>query len=464
MREKLLEKWEKIIDVKGQEVPSVPETLKEQLAILLENEEKYIQESASRAEDMAQFTPILVPAVRRIFPKLLAHEVVGVQPMNAPTGYAYALRYAYAGKSGDNIKGVTNVERTNGPVFDSVAVVADLGIEFAEGMKIYAAGGTNELLGEVKYAEGNKALVKLEPGKTINVGPVRVPDIDANNDITINYVMNNEAGYNLIFSRYSGPYTTAQGEYLGKDIRSVKMTLERVAIEAQTRRLKAEYTMELLQDLQAVHNLDAERELLNILEYEVVAEIDRELVERMIKSATISTPWKYKAGSGAIVADGRWEQEKFRTLYTKIVREANMIALTTRRGAGNFIIGSINVITALEGLPGFMYSAVPGDIQMGSGVVKVGTLDGRFNVYVDTFAFEDYCLVGYKGASAFDTGIVYCPYIPLMIQKVVDPETFQPRIGVLTRYSIVDNLYGTAAYYRYFKVDFSGSTLEGSYF
>ena len=291
--------------------------------------------------------------------------------------------------------------------------------------------------------------------------------VDAD-DITISYVMNNEAGYNLIFKNYSGWYTTAVGETkgtAGNEMNSMKMSLERKSVEVQTSKLKAEYTIELAQDLKNVHGLDAEAELINILDYEITAEKDRRLVDQINAVATVSTPWVYGAvGNASGTADGRWEQEKFRTLYTKIIKEANQIAITTRRGAGNFIIGSINAITALEGLSSFMYSAVPGQVQAGIGIVKVGTLDGRFSVYIDTFAFTDYITVGYKGQSQFDTGVVYCPYIPLMMQKVVDPKTFQPKIGFMERSATMTNLYGANNYYRRFACDFTGSTLQGSYF
>ena len=278
--------------------------------------------------------------------------------------------------------------------------------------------------------------------------------------------MNNEAGYNLIFKSYAGKLSTANGETLGNDMKTMKMALERVAVEAETRKMKAEYTVELAQDLKAVHGLDAETELINILEYEITAEIDRDLVDQINGTATLSSPWVY-AGAGstgataATVADGRWEQERFRTLYTKIVREANAIALTSRRGAGNFLIGSINAVTALEGLSSFMYSAVPGDVTAGVGIVKVGTLDGRFTVYIDTFAQVDYITVGYKGASQFDTGVIYCTYVPLMMQKVVDPITFQPKVGFMQRSAIVNNLYGAENYYRTFLTEFAESQLEG---
>ena len=263
--------------------------------------------------------------------------------------------------------------------------------------------------------------------------------------------------------------TTAAGEYVGNDMKSMSLSIERTMVTAQTRKLKAEYTLELAQDLKAVHGLNAEAELINILEYEISAELDRELVDLINAKAATVNSWSYganfnQAATGAIgnQADGRWEAEKFRTLYTKILREANQIAITSRRGRANFIIASSNVVAALETLSGFMYSAVPGTIKPTLGVAKVGTLDGQFTVYMDTFAAKDYVTLGYKGTSAFDTGIIYCPYVPLMLQKVVDPTTFQPKIAFMTRDAIAGNLYGVSNYYRTFSVNFNGSSIGGA--
>lgn len=471
MKNLLVEKWNELIE--SPKAKSVSN--KEAMAQLLENQEAHVNENAQNvAADIAQYTPILVPAVRRVFPNLLANEIVGVQPMQTPTGYAYALRYQYAKADGQTLRDRGQIDHFNpgrsaAPVFGGCAIVTASAIPVGAAS---VADGTGTI-GTIVHAEGNKALVQLAvagnlpaPGDAItfaDAGGAHVGGAD-----TVSLVFNNEAGYNLLFKNFAQVLPTAQGEQLGKpgtDFRSMKMSLERVAIEAMTRKLKAEYTIELAQDLKAVHGLDAEAELINILEYEITAELDRELVDAINGSATVvAERWSYAAGGAPIVADGRWEQERFRTLYTKITREANIIALTSRRGAGNFIIASTNVITALENLPNFMYSAVPGDVKPTFGVAKVGTLDGRFTVYCDTFAYGDYVTVGYKGPSQFDTGIIYCPYIPLMLQKVTDPDTFQPKLGFMTRDAIAGNLFGAQNYYRTFAVDFTGSTLQGSYF
>jgi hypothetical protein len=274
----------------------------------------------------------------------------------------------------------------------------------------------------------------------------------------------NEVGFSLIFKNYTGPMSTAAGETLGANIKQLNLKIERAQVEAQTRRLKAEYTLEMAQDLKNIHGLDAEKELINIMEYEIGAELDRELVDLMNSKATVTPTWSYggvNTANGS--ADGRWEAEKIRTLYNRLLREANQIALSTRRGSANFIIASSNVVAALETLQGFMYASVPGQVKPTLGVAKVGTLDGRFTVYMDTFAYTDYITLGYKGANTYDSGIIYCPYVPLQMQKVIDPVTFQPKIGFMTRDAIAGNLYGVQTYYRTFKVDFGSSSFGGGY-
>lgn len=487
MNKSLVEKWDELIKADGVKLKPITEA--ETMATILENQEQYVlKEEQVGTGDMAPFFPVLVPAVRRIFPGLLANEVVGVQPMNGPTGYAYAIRFSYGEGAGPGARpyaapfedaGLSRGDNPNQPNWQSIAIVLNADSLAAAGVTPVVGDVVTDTLaldGTVVYTEPGKVLLNLAVGSSI---PKSGSDVTIQAQaVTTDYVWGNEAGYNVIFKNYSGPVATEVGELLGrtgdtvaereKEIKTMKMSLERVAAEAKTRKLKAEYSMELAQDLKNVHGLDAEAELVNILEYEITAEIDRELVDRINSVATkVEKPWIYAlSGSllapGANVSDGRWEQEKFRTLYTRIVKEANTIALTTRRGAGNFVICSTNVATALESLSSFMYSAVPGSVSPQTGVSKVGTLDGRFTVYVDTFATYDYVTVGYKGPSAFDTGVVYMPYIPLMVQKVVDPYSFQPKVGFMQRSAIVENLFGAYNYYRHFLVDFSGSGLEGS--
>lgn len=468
-KEMLVEKWGEVLDAGTAPVLSD----KEGMARLLENEEQYLNENSQAAADMAQYTPILVPAVRRIFPNLLANELVSVQPMQQPTGYAYALRYAYAGTDAQNaaLAGATvdrGLQARGVPAaqtFGSFAfILADPTIDASAG-NVTAVGASGVISLPVVYGEAGRAIITT-PSPAVAAEFTVGASITVNGSTsTIVALFNNEAGYNLIFKNYIPRLTTADGEVLDKTtMKSMKMTVERVQIEAQTRKLKAEYTLELAQDLKNVHGLDAEAELINILEYEIGAELDRELVDIINQKATQTPTWTYAATGGNTFnsSDGRWEAEKLRTLYTRILSEANKVALTTRRGTANILVCSSNVVSALETLQGFMYSAVPGTVKPTLGIAKVGTLDGRFTVYLDTFATEDYVTVLYKGSSKLDAGVIYCPYVPLMMQKVIDPSTFQPRIGFMTRDAVTGSLWGTQNYQRYIPIDFTGSSLGGN--
>ena len=523
----LVEKWNYLMNseealLKAKKVKNV-----EAMAQLLENQEKFT-EAQTTVADIAQYTPILVPAVRRIFPNLLANEIVGVQPLSGPTGYAYALRFNYQGAGGKNTltnsptypssgvnpytNGVDGANRMqmNKQSFSGAAVVVTGTLPCVVGSPfIINLSGSPITWGTVAYAETlygvtkvlidlstnsgsgqsptwdsvalNTALQACTGASTINAGGATKTDIT---DFQIVGFHNNEAGFNLIFgSQYAAYQDTADAEYKNiNDMKTMGMSIERFPVEAQSRKLKAQYSIELAQDLKNVHGLDAEAELINIIEYEISAELDRELADAIYSVAMSAGTWAYGSagvvydaatGAGAltgvitqaVAADGRNELEKFRTLYTRIIREANAVALQTRRGAANFIIASLNVVSALETLSNFMYAAVPGNIEPQLGVAKVGTLDGRFAVYLDTFAYTDFFVVGYKGASAFDTGVVYCPYVPLQIQKVVDPTTFQPLIGFLTRDAIVGNLWGAEKYYRKVTCNFTGSSfIQATYY
>jgi hypothetical protein len=460
----LLEKWTELIDT--DKAPAVQS--REQMAQLLENQEGYLNETATVQADVAQYTPILVPAVRRIFPNLLANEIVGVQPLKQPTGYVYALRYLYGDGAGINAvdRGKFNRDLTGADaVFTTVGILLT-GITQLATVAASATftNGAVSSVGQIMYAELGRFLVRMPDanGAALAVTP-SVSAFSTGVNSTVVAGFQNEVGYSLIFKNYTGPMSTATGEYLGANIKNLQLKIERAQVEAQTRRLKAEYTLEMAQDLKNIHGVDAEKELINIMEYEIGAELDRELVDLINSKATVTPAWNYgsvNVANGS--ADGRWEAEKIRTLYNRLLREANQIALTTRRGSANFIICSSNVCAALETLSGFMYAAVPGTVKPTIGVAKVGTLDGRFTVYMDTFAYTDYITLGYKG-TGYDNGIIYCPYIPLQMQKVIDPVTFQPKIGFMTRDAIAANLYGTQTYYRTFAVNFGSSSFGGGY-
>ncbi len=509
---RLVEKWSPILNASGKGTPVLEEEAKPGMAQLLENQEKWLKENENDTGNLGLFTPIMVPMARRIGPGLVANQIVGVQPMSGPTGFAYAWRSYYSG-TGENPMvpavdplhrdggvsgtGYSNAQSVAGPTFKSIILLLSNVADGSTQTNTVAVGDVisdenNNSFGTVKFldtsglASGQAyALVELAAvGTQPAVGDALEYDTAyADGTATVLATFNNETQYNAILPNYASRIATADGEVLGDDASgedhfpSMGVTMERAAVVAKTRKLKAEYTVEMAQDLKAMHALDAEAELMNVMQYEIAAEIDRSLVHEINGAATNAGTWQYLGfnpsvpgtagalttpsliGTGVVSSDGNWEQEKFRTLYTKIVKESNLISVATRRGPGNYVLVSPNVVSALEGLNNFMYSQVGSDLGQVGGVTRSGTLDGRFAVYVDTFARTDYATVGFKGPGNLDTGVIYCPYIPVMTQKVVHERTFQPAIGMMTRDAILYNMNGTGAYYRTFAANFTGSQL-----
>jgi hypothetical protein len=290
---------------------------------------------------------------------------------------------------------------------------------------------------------------------------------------------NSELGYQYLDTRFTGTSSTflsghADFSLVGSDrgvaamlkdfeltgnIPQVTVEFSKTAVEAGTRRLAARWSVELEQDLKNMNGLDIDSELTNAMSYEIQAEIDREMVIRMIQVCL-------NAGKGngysfwyAQSADARWLGERNRDFYSKVIVEANRIAIRNRRGSANFIIATPRVCAILEMLPEFQWMPVNGNINtQPTGIAKVGTLGGRFTVYRDTRtdaqylagqrnAALEYALLGYKGSEYYDTGIVYCPYIPVMIQRTIGPNDFSPRVGLMTRYGVVDHIFGANLYY-----------------
>jgi len=398
----LVVKWKDILD-EGSKIKN-PKVLKA-TALMLENQMGYLNEAgnySTTGRNLAggyatsgDFQQIAIPMVRRTFPELIAHDIVGVQPMTGPVGLAFALRYR--------------------------------------------AGGTYN---QQAYPAGS---------------------------ITPTY--NDELGYNAIDPWYSGStatsagFATSAGELLGSGangtgasadaglgvgtyaaISEVNMTVEKAQVEAKTRKLRSRWSLEVAQDLKAMHGLDLEEEMMDVLAYEITAEIDREIINK-VNSVAVASTWDYN--STGPEADGRWMAEKYRTLYSAIVRKANLIAINTRRGAGNFVVVSPMVCAALEGLSSFVLWPVDGQINsMVTGVSKIGSLDGRITVYRDTFASSDYCTVGYKGPSEYDAGVIYLPYIQLLVSKTVFEQSFHPTVGLMSRYALYEHIFGSNLYYQ----------------
>jgi len=403
----LIEKWAPVLD----EGESIQDAHRRAVtAAVLENQERaLIEESAAMQGFMtenaaapanstasaANFDPVLISLVRRAMPNLIAYDVCGVQPMNGPTGLIFAMKARYQGGSTSNREALFNEAETQFSGDSSGTHDSDNPSGFnddsdgidSEGARLtaLAAGGMPTDDGEALGASG---------GSTFN-----------------------EMGF----------------------------TIERQTVTAKSRALKAEYSLELAQDLKAIHGLDAETELANILSTEILAEINREVIRTINSQAKTGAQQANVTQNGIFNlssdADGRWSAEKFKGLTVQIDREANVIAKETRRGKGNVVICSSDVATALAASGQLDYApAMSTNLQVDdTGNTFAGVLNGRTRVYIDPYAGTDYVTVGYKGQNPYDSGVFYCPYVPLQMVKAVGENTFQPKIGFKTRYGMASN-------------------------
>ena len=393
-RAALLKKWAPILEHDAV-APIKDHYRKEVTAVLLENQEREMgkqqealfETTAANAVGsypdtggMAKFDPVLISLVRRAAPQMIAYDICGVQPMTQPTGLIFAMKSRYSSMNGT--EALFNAANT---AFGGAASPADAGSNPVSGTYTTGTGMTT---------------------------------------------------------------TTAEGLGDSTTFNQMAFSIEKTSVTAKTRALKAEYTVELAQDLKSVHGLDAEGELSNILSTEILAEINREVLR------TIYTTAKPGAQVGTTTAgtfdldtdsNGRWSVEKFKGLLFQIERDANAIAQQTRRGKGNFIICSSDVASALAMAGVLDYApALSTNLNVDeSSTTFAGVLNGRYKVYVDPFSANQsatqFFTVGYKGTSAFDAGLFYCPYVPLQLVRAVDPSTFQPKIGFKTRYGMVAN-------------------------
>lgn len=380
---------------------------------------------------IARFKAIAMPLVARVFPELVSNDLVGVQPMFTPVGLAYALRYRYQTTAGGATAGDEAGYNTVNALFSGSSPTSATSLPTSADMAAVADWATRIDNGNIQG--GDQALAK-------------------------------RAGYDTFVGEKLGE------SYICNDnpdqIRYMGLSVEAQEIVAKTRKLAARWTHEAQQDLQNMHQVDVAQELSDLLAYEIAAEIDAEVKNNIIELSKLGgvLSWDYGTiGNANGTADGRWEQEKFRTLYTVLLKASNEIAVATRRGAGNFVLASPAVVAALEALEAFAPSSVATNLTTEvSGVAKVGQI-GRFTVYRDMFARVDYAVVGYKGPRDNDAGLVYCPYVPLMFVNAVGQDSFNPRIGVMTRYGICNNLFGSENYYRYILIKrLSNSSLAPS--
>ena len=469
LTEQALRKWKPVLDHSDMAAITDPHR-RAITATLLENQERAIKEQnlyeagnavgggmsptvGTENSGMRGYDPILIQLVRRAMPNLMAYDICGVQAMSAPTGLIFAMRTRYATQSG------------------SEALYNEAAASFSG-----ATGPTG-----ISAGTGQAGL-----GNTVGFGP------GTGVDPFYGY-----AGTALNPTSASG-LTTGSGmkTSVGEEGTPNEMafSIERVAVQAQTRMLAASYTVELAQDLKAVHGLDAETELSNILSTEILAEINREVVRNVYRTAKLGaqqTDLYYKTVVGGLTtaasttyggvydliqdSDGRWSAEKFRGLMFQIERECNQIAKDTRRGKGNFIIVSADVASALA-MGGFLNVSPALNVSLDvddTGNTFAGTLNGKIKVYIDPYVdattsntAPNFVCVGYKGSSPYDAGLFYCPYVPLQMMRAVDNSTFQPKMAFKTRYGMVANPFAEGStqglgninarsnvYYRIFRVD-----------
>lgn len=447
--ETLVEKWGPVLDFKSDKVRALDDDhVRMNTAILLENQERWCLNEANvagtggafgshqatgtqfsgdnYASGDARLPKVLIPMIRRTFPELITNEIVGVQPMTGPVGLAFAMRYKYEddalGYSSTGGDGSLAAAGTGGHTATSAG--KELGYNYLN--TAFTGTSSAELSGNAEWDN----LVE-------------------------------DAGVGALLSQFE----------LSSRIPQMTLSFEKTAVEAMTRRLAAKWSVELEQDLKNMNGIDIDSEITNAMSYEIQAEIDREMIARMVQVCL-------NAGAGvgysvwsAISADGRWSGERARDFYNRLVVEANRVAIRNRRGAANFIIATPRICAILETLPNFQWWSVAGNVNTQPvGIAKVGSVGGRFQIYRDTrteaqlnpgytasnagggYATArqkpvDYALLGYKGTDFYDSGIVYCPYVPVMVQRAMGPNDFSPRVGLLTRYGVVDHIFGANLYY-----------------
>lgn len=399
---------------------------------------------SSTSGDVAQFTPILMPVVRRAYPALIANQILGVQPMTMPTGYVYALVNRYTGNSTEDA--VSPVGQAQILVFTSdINVGTDITDKTDSDKK-----------GKVIYVEkDNKtALVKLTGTKKFAVA-----DNDATNGGNITAVYSNEANFLKILKNYTGGHATAAGEKLAKDMATVGFGIMRQSVEAQTRKLKAEYTLEMYDDLKAQHGLLVDEELTSLIAAEVQNELDREMVDFVNGLATVVPDAAIADKSTYDAKFGRWEIERYRAQAVKIDLEARNVGIETKKGSANVILCSPKVATMLQQIGAFKLADSSSSINHNIFAGNIGTYDNRYTVICDQYAASDYITVLYKGASRQDAIGFFAPYIPLAFQRVINPDSGQPSIIARLRYGLVANPLAPETYGRTFGVDFSNTIL-----
>ena len=421
--EALQEKWAPILNHEG--LGGIDDAHKRMVtAVLLENQEKAIKEEREFLSEaaptnsvsgagVANFDPVLISLIRRSMPNLVAYDLAGVQPMNGPTGLIFAMRSRFNSMSGTEA------------LFD-------------EADTAFSNSGISTSNPYVTGSQGSTVGLGTDTQRGSNPGLLD-PTTQTHNAYTVGQGMDTE------FS-----------EELGADqsFNEMAFSIEKVTVTAKSRALKAEYSLELAQDLKAIHGLNAEAELANILSTEILAEINREVIRTIYKvaepgaQANVATAGTFDLD---VDSNGRWSVEKFKGLIFQIERDANAIAQRTRRGKGNMILCSADVASALTMAGVLDYTpALNANLNVDdTGNTFAGVLAGKYRVYIDPYSANvsgsQYYVAGYKGSSPYDAGLFYCPYVPLQMVRAVGENTFQPKIGFKTRYGIVANPFAEGA-------------------
>ncbi len=476
----LLEKWSPVLDYTSDKVDAIDNAhTRLNTAILLENQEEWCikenntsvdgsfgtsinnaqgggnyQSTDTYAAGDARLPKILIPMIRRTFPELITNEIVGVQPMSGPVGLAFALRYKYSDTQldGDAHGGAVTTQY---------------------GQASGGSGGNiaNDALGgQAKGELGHNYLGSAYTGKLSAIGGD--PDYLTSTLSADSPWLSAAAPFDVADRGFAALTETFELDG-AKNMPTVELSFEKTAVEAGTRRLGARWSVELEQDLKNMNGIDVDAELTNAMSYEIQAEIDREMIIRMIQAALKGGEQTGYTTFNIASADGRWMAERNRAFYQKLIVESNRIAVRNRRGSANFIVATPRVCAILEMLPEFSWMTVDGNVNTQPvGVAKVGNVGGRFNVYRDTRTEAqynlgtgednrvEYALLGYKGPEYYDTGIIYCPYIPVMVQRSIDPNSFYPKVGMLTRYGVVDHLFGAGNYYHVVFVKGLGTSFD----
>ena len=406
-------KWQPVLE--HADLPKINDSYRRAVtATILENQERAMKEDAaflseaaptnSTGASISNWDPILISLVRRAMPNLIAYDIAGVQPMTGPTGLIFAMRSRYDAQDGTE------------------ALFDEADTDFSGRNK---AGSSVDGFSSTAHSGTNPEVLNDSPAGTYTTG-----------------------------TAMTTAAAEALGDASGNSFAEMAFSIEKSTVTAKSRALKAEYTMELAQDLKAIHGLDAETELANILSAEILAEINREVVRTIYTNAEKGSPAGHVTTAGVFDLDtdsnGRWSVERFKGLMFNLERDANRIAQRTRRGKGNIIITSADVASALQMAGVLDYTpALNNNLNVDdTGNTFAGVLNGRFKVYVDPYsansASAHYYVVGYKGTSPYDAGMFYCPYVPLQMVRAVGQDTFQPKIGFKTRYGLQANPFAEA--------------------